>query len=240
MGDIRRRGAALLTAVLAAPLALAVGGAAPASAATAGSVSAAAACTAGTGPHQAQAERFLGRPVDGRQSRADCEAIRAFQRKHLITPSAGFAGPVTWRVMDLMIRQRAAGVTPNKAGRCPVNKGRIACVDLTRQLSWVQDGSKLVYGPVPVRTGRDGYETRTGLKKISWRNIDHVSTIYHVPMPYSQFFDGGQAFHSVQMSVWSPPGSHGCVNMTPTDAKKYWNLLRNGDDVYVWGRKPGT
>ena len=38
--------------------------------------------------------------------------------------------------------------------------------------------------------------------------------IYDVPMPYSQFFDGGQAFHSISGSMWSPPGSHGCVNMT--------------------------
>jgi len=59
-------------------------------------------------------------------------------------------------------------------------------------------------------------------------------------MPYSQFFDGGQAFHSVGLSMWNPPGSHGCVNMTPATAKKYWSLLKNGDDVYVYGRKPGT
>mgnify|MGYP001545627900 CR=1 FL=1 len=102
------------------------------------------------------------------------------------------------------------------------------------------DGSRLVYGPVPVRTGRNGYETRTGLKKIYWRHKNHVSSIYHVAMPYSQFFDGGQAFHSVGLSMWNPPGSHGCVNMTTTDAKKYWSLLKTGDDVYVYGRKPGT
>jgi lipoprotein-anchoring transpeptidase ErfK/SrfK len=59
-------------------------------------------------------------------------------------------------------------------------------------------------------------------------------------MPYSQFFDGGQAFHSVGLSMWNPPGSHGCVNMTTTDAKKYWSLLKVGDDVFVYGRKPGT
>lgn len=59
-------------------------------------------------------------------------------------------------------------------------------------------------------------------------------------MPYSQFFDGGQAFHSTTKSMWNPPGSGGCVNMRPADAKAYWNLLRNGDDVFVYGRKPGT
>ncbi|CAM5483469.1 hypothetical protein SBADM41S_01177 [Streptomyces badius] len=130
--------------------------------------------------------------------------------------------------------------SPYKAGKCPTNKGRIACVDLTRQLSWIQDGKKLKYGPVPVRTGRDGAETRTGAKKIYWRNIKHWSTIYKVWMPYSQFFDGGQAFHSVTKSMYNPPGSGGCVNMRPADAKAYWKLLKNGDDVYVYGRKPGT
>jgi len=185
-------------------------------------------------------EKFLGRQVDGRQSAADCKAVQAFQTKHGITPNAGYAGPVTWGVMDLMNKQKAVGKKPNADRRCPVSKGRIACVNLTLQLSWIQDGSRLVYGPVPVRTGRDGYETRTGLKRIYWRNIDHVSTIYDVPMPYAQFFDGGQAFHSAGVSMWSPTGSHGCVNMTKADAKKYWSLLKNGDDVYVYGRKPGT
>ncbi len=37
-----------------------------------------------------------------------------------------------------------------------------------------------------------------------------------------------------------PAGLPRCVNMTTKDAKKYWSLLRKGDDVYVYGRKPGT
>lgn len=91
-----------------------------------------------------------------------------------------------------------------------------------------------------MRTGRDTYETRTGAKKVYWRHKNHVSSIYNVSMPYAQFFDGGQAFHAVGVKTWNPPGSHGCVNMRTSDAKSYWNLLKNGDDVYVYGRKPGT
>lgn len=194
MGDIRRRGAVALGITgLVAPLTIALG-ATPAQAAS---------CTTQTGPYQKQVEKFLGRPVDGKQSAADCKAIQNFQTKHGITPNIGYAGPVTWGVMDLMNKQKAVGNNPNKA-KCPVNKGRIACVNLSLQLSWIQDGKKLVYGPVPVRTGRNGYETRTGLKKIYWRNIDHVSTIYDVPMPYAQFFDGGQAFHSMRRQHVEP------------------------------------
>ncbi|WP_455352865.1 L,D-transpeptidase family protein [Streptomyces sp. SYSU K217416] len=231
MGQIRRRGTVAAGVVaLVVPVAVAVGST-PAQAAT---------CTTSTGPYQKQVEKFLGRPVDGRQSAADCTAIRSFQAKHGITPTIGYAGPVTWRTMSTMLAQRAAGTNPNKAGTCPVNKGRIACVDLTRQLSWIQDGRTLKYGPVPVRTGKNGTETRTGAKKIYYRSANHWSTIYKVWMPYSQFFDGGQAFHSTTKSMWNPPGSGGCVNMRPADAKAYWGMLKNGDDVFVYGRKPGT
>ncbi|WP_435797891.1 L,D-transpeptidase family protein [Streptomyces klenkii] len=222
----RRLGVLLGTLGLTAPLTLAWSG--PAEAAPA--------CTTRTGPYQKEAEKFLGRPVDGRQSPADCKAIQDFQTSHRITPDIGFAGPITWAAMQDEITRR----DPNAAGKCPVNKGRIACVDLTRQISWIQDGRSVRFGPVPVRTGRDGYETRTGPKKIYWRSIDHWSTIYKVRMPYAQFFDGGQAFHAIDGSVWSPPGSHGCVNMRTGDARTYWSMLGNGDNVFVYGRKPGT
>ncbi|MFI1827174.1 L,D-transpeptidase family protein [Streptomyces sp. NPDC020412] len=232
MKNVRRRAGVVLGVVgMVVPLAVVFGS---------GTAQAASACTASAGPHQKQVEKFLGRPVDGKQSTADCRAIRSFQAQHGITPAAGYAGPLTWRTMDTILQQRAAGSTPNKAGKCPTNKGRIACVDLTRQLTWIQDGSKLKYGPVPVRTGRDGAETRTGLKKVYWKNLNHVSSLYGVKMPYAQFFDGGQAFHSTTKSMYNPPGSAGCVNMRPADAKAYWNLLKNGDEVYVYGRKPGT
>src|SRR3954462_2353405 len=108
MGDIRRRGAnALGITGLVAPLTLALG-AAPAQAAS---------CTTSTGPYQKQVEKFLGRPVDGRQSAADCKAIKTFQTKHGITPNIGYAGSVTWGVMDLMTKQKAVGDKPNAAGK---------------------------------------------------------------------------------------------------------------------------
>lgn len=231
MSKIRRRaGIGLAVTALVVPTTVALG-TAPAAAAS---------CNVTTGPYQKQVEKFLGRPVDGRQSLADCKATQSFQAKHGITPTQGYAGTVTWRTMSTMLAQRAAGSNPNKDRACPTNKGRIACVDLTRQLTWIQDGARLKYGPVPVRTGKASTPTRTGAKKIYWRSVNHWSTLYNVSMPYAQFFDGGQAFHSTTKSMWNPPGSGGCVNMRTADAKAYWSLLRNGDDVYVYGRKPGT
>lgn len=129
---------------------------------------------------------------------------------------------------------------PNAAKKCPVRSYRVACIDLTRQLTWVQKGKKVIYGPVPARTGAAGYRTRVGWHKIFWKHKDHWSSIYDTPMPYSQFFSGGQAFHAVDDDILSGEGSWGCVNLRPDDARKLWDVLKVGDRVYVWGRRPGT
>ncbi|MGW0393613.1 L,D-transpeptidase family protein [Streptomyces sp. NPDC003042] len=194
------------------------------------------ACTAGTGPYQRELEAYLKRPSDGVQSPADCGAVRVFQRRYGITPANGYAGLATYRTMVAI----AAHANPNAAGACPVRTYRVTCVDLTRQLLWVQRGRRVVFTPVAIRTGRDGQETRRGWHKIYWRNKNHVSTLYNTPMPHAQFFDGGQALHGRPGQFFDRGGSAGCVNLTPRDAERLWNLLRNGDSVYVWGTKPGT
>ncbi|MFJ7151952.1 L,D-transpeptidase [Streptomyces sp. NPDC100445] len=195
-----------------------------------------AACTKRTGPYQRQVERWLKLKVDGRQSASDCRTIRAFQIAYRIEPASGFAGPVTWSTMMLV----SAGRNPNAAGKCPVRSYRVACVDLDRQLTWVQKNSKVVFGPVPMRSGGKGHLTRKGWHTVYWRHKNHVSTLYGQPMPYAQFFDGGQAFHAVYGSIRTTAGSMGCVNLRLADARTLWGVLKKGDHVYVWGRRPGT
>ncbi|WP_404956299.1 L,D-transpeptidase family protein [Streptomyces sp. 147326] len=194
------------------------------------------ACVAGTGPYQRELEHHLGRPVDGVQSSADCHAVRAFQRANGLTPAHGYPGLATYRTM-LVVTARPA---PNAAGDCPVREHRVTCVDMDRQLLWVQKGDSVVLPPVPVRTGRDYQETRPGWHEVYQRNKEHVSTLYGSPMPYAQFFDGGQALHGTHGSLYGGGGSAGCVNLTEPDAKRLWDLLAEGDAIYVWGTKPGT
>ncbi|WP_078889930.1 L,D-transpeptidase family protein [Streptomyces maremycinicus] len=194
------------------------------------------ACSKRVGPYQRAVERWLRLPVDGKQSAADCKAIRAFQRQQGIEPAIGFAGPVTWSRMQLI----AARKNPNAAKKCPVRVHRVACVDLDRQLTWVQKGTKVLFGPVPMRSGRAVHPTRKGWHTVYWRHKNHVSTLYNAPMPYAQFFDGGQAFHAVYDSIHTTVGSMGCVNLTVGDARRLWGVLKKGDRVYVWGHRPGT
>ncbi|MFJ5550618.1 L,D-transpeptidase family protein [Streptomyces sp. NPDC093225] len=197
----------------------------------------AAACNARTGPYQRPMEEYLGRPVDGRESVADCEAIRAFQEKQGLELADGYADLVTFRTMTVLKARK----DPNAAGHCPVRDFRVTCVDLDRQVLWVQDGEDVVFDVVPIRSGRDTEETRLGWHEVYWRDKDHVSTIYNnSPMPYSQFFDEGQAIHGRLDDLYDGGGSAGCVNLALDDAKALWDLLDLEDQVYVWGAKPGT
>ncbi|MFI5658236.1 L,D-transpeptidase [Streptomyces sp. NPDC051684] len=226
-----RLAAALITAVL-------LGSAAPtAQAVTPPAATAAAGCTPRTGPYQWEMEKRLGLKQDGRASVADCVAVKKLQ-KRLKLRQTGKADTRTYRMLLVDDVRR----NPNARKQCPKRKYRVTCVDLNRQILWVQAArtGRLVFGPVPMRSGLRGVETRTGWHKIYWRHKKHFSTIYdNAPMPYAQFFDGGQALHGTYHDLFSS-GSGGCVNLRVKDAAALWKLLRTGDHVYVWGKKPGT
>ncbi|MFF9075864.1 L,D-transpeptidase [Streptomyces sp. NPDC014872] len=86
-----------------------------------------------------------------------------------------------------------------------------------------------------------GEETRPGLHKIFRRVRDDHSELYDdAPMPYAQYFDGGQAIHARYDDLFDGGGSAGCVNLRLEHAKTLWDRLGIGDQVYVRGRKPGT
>lgn len=147
--------------------------------------------------------------------------------------SASVAGAL---VFALAPAAEAASAPPQS---CPRGYVRIVCVDLTHQTMWMQDqAGKRTFGPVPIRSGRKAFPTRAGMKKIYAKKVKEWSTLYNVSMPYSQYFDGGQAFHAYAGAMSDPPGSHGCVNMRYSDAKALFSVTRTGDQVYIWGRKP--
>ena len=235
------RAAALITAAALALLALLVG--APTGAAAAD-------CTAGTGPYQKQVEAFLGLRVDGRNSTSDCLAIQKWQRDNDIVPAAGYAGPLTNSVVS---RKLLAG---KRVDLCP-RLSRVVCVDLTSQMMWIAEDDDRVWGPYAIRSGRDGYETRTTQNRggdcrsrrstgsqdyctVFRRHRDYYNSSGD-HMPYSMFFDGGEAFHTYrERYIYRALGSHGCIHMLPSKAAWLWGQLPNGTKIAVFGRKPGT
>ncbi|GAA3393808.1 L,D-transpeptidase family protein [Cryptosporangium minutisporangium] len=194
----------------------------------------AAGCTPRTGPAQRQVEKYLGRPVDGVASAADCLAVQRFQRRMDIRPAAGYAGPLTSRIVS-----RLSGAS---FGSCGYSAGIRVCVDLTHQVMWVTRSGKRIHGPAPIRTGRKGLATPAGTFKIHDRKISTVSTIFKVKLPYWQRFYRDMGFHQTTTYLHDPgsPGSHGCINLLPVDARMLWSYTKTGTPVKIFGRKPGT
>jgi lipoprotein-anchoring transpeptidase ErfK/SrfK len=114
--------------------------------------------------------------------------------------------------------------------------GRIICVNKkTRKVVFMVNGKPLAVGDA--RFGAARTPTRNGMFKINRKDKNHVSSLYHSPMPYSMFFSGGQAIHySADFRARGYNGaSHGCVNMRDKN-KIAWIFARVkvGDRVLVY------
>lgn len=174
------------------------------------------------------------------------EAVRGFQAKR------GFevTGEVDKRTLDRLhsmtrvptkaelTNQPPPGNGGNKPGaldaRCTT--GRVMCVDKSsRTLRWVVNGQ--VRKTVDVRFGSAELPTREGAFHVTRKSPDHVSSIYHTPMPFAMFFSDGQAVHySPDFAANGYNGaSHGCVNVRDRDAVAWlFNQVQVGDKVIVY------
>ncbi|MFL6124732.1 L,D-transpeptidase [Actinophytocola sp.] len=118
---------------------------------------------------------------------------------------------------------------PPPAG-VPCAAGVDACVDLSANQSWLLKDGVVVYGPVPITSGRAGHRTPPGTFTVGLKDIDHKSHEFNdAPMPFSVFFNSGIAFHQGSLSV----ESHGCIHLSRAAAETYYNSLSVGDKVQV-------
>jgi hypothetical protein len=112
----------------------------------------------------------------------------------------------------------------------PCRAGVRACVRLSTNEAWLLDGKRLVTGPVRISHGRAGFRTPPGSFRVSFKDQDHISSVYgDAPMPYSVFFNGDIAFHEGSVRVTS----HGCIHLSATAARTFFANLRRGDLVQV-------
>lgn len=174
------------------------------------------------------------------------EAVRGFQAKR------GFevTGEVDRRTLDRlheMTRQPTkAELTnqppPGNGGNTPgpldprCTTGRVLCIDKSsRTLRWVVDGD--VRKTVDVRFGSAELPTREGVFSVERKSRDHVSSLYHTPMPFAMFFSRGQAVHySPDFAATGYNGaSHGCVNVRDHDAVAWlFDQVALGDKVIIY------
>ncbi len=111
---------------------------------------------------------------------------------------------------------------------CDITEG--ACIRLSTNETWLITGGKVEYGPVPITSGRPGYETPTGHFSVLYKVKDEWSRPYNGPMPYSTYFTNyGIAFHEGSLTE----ESHGCIHLSMEAAVTYFENLQVGEQVQV-------
>jgi hypothetical protein len=144
--------------------------------------------------------------------------------RKMLGVAAGSAALGTTALLAVPATAQAAPATP-----CSANAD--ACIDLSANTSWLMDDNgAVIYGGVPITSGMPGYETPPGTFQVTYKDIDHWSSAYDAPMPYSVFFTtSGIAFHEGSLTQQS----HGCIHLSPEAAKTYYYTLNPGDVVEV-------
>ncbi len=174
--------------------------------------------------------RFTTTP-NGRFGPQTERAVKSFQRARGLRPT-GRVNPPTWKQL---IRRSTFGLRRAPA-QCRQPGWRM-CYDRKRHQATLFRNGRL-HNSWLVRGGSYDAQTRVGDFQVQWRNEDHRSRAFGgAPMPYSQFFSGGQALHGSRYMMDPFEGhSHGCVNFWVEDARQLWNLTHDRRlFVHVYG-----
>lgn len=117
-------------------------------------------------------------------------------------------------------------------GRDPDSEPDIlVTVDLSSQRAWVTKQGRIINHTM-VSTGREGYGTPAGRYVITDKHTSHVSTLYHVNMPWFMRLNcSAIGLHSGY--VTGQPASHGCIRLPYEKAKEFFTQVRVGDEVEI-------
>lgn len=107
----------------------------------------------------------------------------------------------------------------------------VITVDLAAQvLSVFRDGHEI--GAAAVLYGADAKPTPLGVYPITQKDADHVSNIYHAPMPYMlRMTNDGISIHASEVADGYM--THGCIGVPKPFAKKLFGVVKLGDKVIV-------
>jgi lipoprotein-anchoring transpeptidase ErfK/SrfK len=132
-----------------------------------------------------------------------------------------------------------AVVTASQRAQCPPSAA--ACVDLSTRTAWLQDRGQVSFGPVPMLPGAQtglappgptSSATPTGAFHVLRKKADEVSSEFDEPMPDAVYFaPGGIAFHEGSLTTTS----HGCIHLDAAASVTFFDRLRVGDPVEVFG-----
>src|SRR5215210_2115618 len=125
----------------------------------------------------------------------------------------------------------------------PASASVVAHIDnATQRMTVVVDGAAV--HSWPVSTARQGYETPAGSYYVQRMERMWYSRKYDMsPMPHALFFEGGLAIHGTSaVRQLGRPASHGCVRLSPSNARTLFELVREhgGAQVVITDGSPAT
>ena len=104
-------------------------------------------------------------------------------------------------------------------------------VDLDAQVISIFRGGYEI-GTAAIIYGADDKPTPLGVFPITQKDADHVSNLYHVPMPYMQrLTNDGISIHAAPVAYGV--GTHGCIGVPIEFAKFLFRATKLGDRVIV-------
>lgn len=120
----------------------------------------------------------------------------------------------------------AAGQAATAAKPKPAAPSLRVSINLSSQTMTVSEGGQTRH-VWNISSGRKGYYTPTGTYRPQWMTRMHYSKKYdNAPMPHSVFFHGGYAIHATYATgALGRPASHGCIRLSPSNAKKFYSLV---------------
>ncbi len=119
----------------------------------------------------------------------------------------------------------------------------VVTINLSKQRMYVSINGKPTY-TWRISSGIGRYRTPNGSFKPTWMSRMHYSRQWNgAPMPYSVFFHKGYAVHGTYaIRALGRPASHGCVRLSPANAKTFFNLVRKhgklATQINVVGKTP--
>ena len=141
-------------------------------------------------------------------------------------------------------------VSPKQAAPEGVDNGRWIYVDLHQQTLSVFEDGQLRFATI-IATGYEPYYTQPGLFQIREKKDYETmtgafatgKTDYYLleDVPWTMYYDGPRALHGAYWrALFGYEQSHGCVNLSITDAHWLYDWADVGDWVYVYDTSGAT
>jgi lipoprotein-anchoring transpeptidase ErfK/SrfK len=104
-------------------------------------------------------------------------------------------------------------------------------VSIRNQTAWLVNGNRILMTSA-VSTAKRGMHTPTGHFEVSEKDASHISTIYHVAMPFYMRLSGKPfGMHAGYMPGY--PASHGCIRMPREKAAWFFKNVIVGTSVRI-------